>query len=72
MRVTRLNQIPGAHLVPLPSLKSCPSLFVLNSSDATLQGDTLSLTSVAPHSIIFSGRPVRSAGHQLTADIIAD
>jgi hypothetical protein len=25
-----------------------------------------------PHSIIFADRPVRSAGHQLTADIIAD
>jgi hypothetical protein len=25
-----------------------------------------------PHSIIFADRPVRSAGHQLTADVIAD
>jgi len=49
-----------------------PSLFVLNSRGATLQGDTLTLTGVMPHSIIFADRPVRSAGHQLTADIIAD
>jgi hypothetical protein len=49
-----------------------PSLFVLNSRGATLQGDTLTLTGVTPHSIIFADRPVRSAGHQLTADIIAD
>ena len=49
-----------------------PSLFVINSRGATLQGDTLTLTGVMPHSIIFADRPVRSAGHQLTADIIAD
>ena len=49
-----------------------PSLFVLNSRGATLQGETLTLTGVMPHSIIFADRPVRSAGHQLTSDIIAD
>src|SRR5450432_1913671 len=49
-----------------------PSLFVLNSRGATLQGDTLTLTGVMPHSIIFADRPVRSAGHQLTSDIIAE
>jgi hypothetical protein len=49
-----------------------PSLFVLNSRGATLQGDTLTLTGVMPHSIIFADRPVRSAGHQLTSDIVAD
>jgi len=49
-----------------------PSLFVLNSRGATLQGDTLTLTGVMLNSIIFADRPVRAAGHQLTADIIAD
>ena len=49
-----------------------PSLFVLNSRDATLQGDTLTLTGVTPSSIIFADRPVRSAGHQPTADVIAE
>ena len=34
-----------------------PSLFVLNSRGATLQGDTLTLTGVMPHSIIFAYRP---------------
>jgi hypothetical protein len=36
-----------------------PSLFVLNSRGATLQGDTLILTGVTPSSIIFADRPVR-------------
>ena len=49
-----------------------PSLFVLNSRGATLQGETLVLTGVAPNSIIFADRPVRSAGHQPTADVIAE
>jgi hypothetical protein len=49
-----------------------PSLFVLNSRGATLQGDTLTLTGVTPSSIIFADRPVRSAGHQPTADVIAE
>lgn len=49
-----------------------PSLFVLNSRGATLQGDTLTLTGVAPSSIVFADRPVRAAGHQSTADVIAE
>jgi hypothetical protein len=49
-----------------------PSLFVLNSRGATLQGDTLTLIGVAPNSIIFADRPVRSAGHQPTADVISE
>ena len=49
-----------------------PSLFVLNSRGAALQGDMLVLTGVSPSSIIFADRPVRSAGHQPTADVIAE
>jgi hypothetical protein len=49
-----------------------PSLFVLNSRGATLQGDTLTLNGVSPGTIIFADRPVRSAGHQPTADVIAE
>src|ERR1041384_4592144 len=49
-----------------------PSLFVLNSRGATLQGDTLVMSGVTPSSIVFADRPVRSAGHQPTADVIAE
>jgi len=49
-----------------------PSLFVLNSRGATLQGDTLTLNGVSSSSIVFADRPVRSAGHQSTADVIAE
>lgn len=49
-----------------------PSLIVLNSRGATLQGELLTLTGVSPNSIIFADRPVRAAGHELTANLIAD
>jgi hypothetical protein len=49
-----------------------PSLIVLNSHGATLLGDTLTLTGVTPNSILFADRPVRAAGHVLTAHLIAD
>jgi hypothetical protein len=60
----------GTPTSPRPEI--VPSLFVLNSRGATLQGDTLTLTGVTPSSIIFADRPVRAAGHQATADIIAE
>ncbi len=49
-----------------------PSLIVMNSRGATLQGGKLILTGMSPNSIIFADRPVRSAGHDLTSRIIED
>jgi hypothetical protein len=49
-----------------------PSLIVLNSRGATLQADVLTLSGVTSNSIVFADRPVRAAGHALTADIIAE
>jgi hypothetical protein len=49
-----------------------PSLFVMNSSGASLQGGKLTMTGVAPNSIVFADRPVRAAGHDLTSRIIED
>ena len=48
------------------------SLIVMNARGATLQGDKLTLTGVAPNSIIFSDRPVRLAGHELTSLLLED
>jgi hypothetical protein len=48
------------------------SLIVMNAHGATLQGDKLTLSGVAPNSIIFSDRPVRLAGHELTSLLLED
>jgi len=49
-----------------------PSLFVINSRGATLKGNQLILTGVSPNAIVFADRPVRAAGHDLTARIVED
>jgi hypothetical protein len=49
-----------------------PSLIVMNSHRATLAGDKLTLTGVSPNVIIFADRPVRSAGHALTAHFLEE
>jgi hypothetical protein len=47
-----------------------PSLAVLNSKGAILQGNRLTLSDVSPNSIVFADRPVRAAGHVLTSEFI--
>ena len=49
-----------------------PSLFVLNSRGASLKGGKLVLTGISPNAIVFADRPVRAAGHDLTARIVED
>jgi hypothetical protein len=49
-----------------------PSLAVLNAKGASLQGNKLTLTGVTPNSIVFADRPVRAAGHVLTAHFIKE
>jgi hypothetical protein len=43
-----------------------PSLFVLNSGGAKLEGNKLILTGVSSNTIVFADRPIRAAGHQTT------
>jgi len=47
-----------------------PSLAVLNAAGAKLEGGKLTLTGVSPNSIVFADRPVRAAGHVMTAQFI--
>src|SRR6266478_4285846 len=49
-----------------------PSLIVMNARSASLQGGKLTLTGVAPNSIVFADRPVRAAGHSLTTDLLEE
>lgn len=49
-----------------------PSLIVMNARGASLQGGKLTLTGVAPNSIVFADRPVRAAGHSLTTNLLEE
>ena len=49
-----------------------PSLIVMNARGASLQGGKLTLTGVAANSILFADRPVRAAGHALTAQMLQE
>ena len=45
---------------------------MLNARGATLNGTTLTLLGVASNAIIFADRPVRAAGHALTAHLLEE
>lgn len=49
-----------------------PSLIVMNTQGASLQGGKLTLTGIAPNSIVFADRPVRAAGHVLTKHLLEE
>jgi hypothetical protein len=49
-----------------------PSMIVLNAKGAKLQAGKLVLDGVSPNAIIFADRPVRSAGHALTAHLLEE
>ncbi len=73
------TQAPGPSRVASPANEASsgavkltmePSLIVMNAHGASLQGQTLTLVGVSPNSIVFADRPVRAAGHLLTADVL--
>ncbi len=49
-----------------------PSLIVMNARGAALEGGKLTLNGVSPNSIMFADRPVRAAGHALTAHLLEE
>jgi hypothetical protein len=59
---------PAVKTIGVPKSAMVPSLAVINSRGASLQENVLTLTGVAPNSIVFADRPVRAAGHVLTSD----
>ena len=52
--------------------KMVPSMIVLNARSASLKDNKLVLEGVSPNAIIFADRPVRSAGHALTAHLLEE
>ena len=49
-----------------------PSLAVINSRGATLQGNVLTMTDVGSNSIVFADRPFRAVGHVLTKHFLRE
>ncbi len=49
-----------------------PALIVLNSRGASMKDGKLVLTGISPNSIMFADRPVRAAGHVLTAHVLEE
>ena len=57
--------IPAQKAIGKPQSQApVPSLGVVNSDGATLEGDKLTLKGVSHNVIVFSDRPVRAAGHE--------
>ncbi len=64
---------PGQKTIGQPANDAMiPSLAVINSRGATLQGGALTMTGVSPNSIIFADRPFRAAGHVLTKHFLRE
>lgn len=69
---TPQQHVPLQKTIGQTKTEIVPSLIVINANSVTLQGQRLTLTGVAPNSIVFADRPVRAAGHDTTAHLIED
>jgi hypothetical protein len=49
-----------------------PSMIVINAQGAKIANQKLVLEGVAPNAIVFADRPVRAAGHALTAHLLEE
>src|SRR5208282_2827585 len=63
---------PAQKTIGAPKGEMIPSLAVINSHGAGLQGNVLTMTGVSLNSIVFADRPVRAAGHVLTKDFLKE
>jgi hypothetical protein len=63
---------PASKQIGAAKTEMVPSLIVLNSHGATLADGKLVLSGVSANSIVFADRPVRAAGHVLTAHLLEE
>ena len=70
---TQAAQTQAAKTIGQPQQpKVVPSMIVLNARGAKLEGQKLVLDGISPNAIVFADRPVRSAGHALTAHLLEE
>jgi hypothetical protein len=63
---------PAQKMIGATKTQIEPALIVMNAQGASLKDGTLVLNGVASNAIIFADRPVRAAGHALTAHLIEE
>lgn len=63
---------PATKQIGVAKTQMEPSLIVLNSKGARLVDGKLSLSGISANSIVFADRPVRAAGHVLTAHLLEE
>jgi hypothetical protein len=63
---------PAQKTIGMARTEITPSLIVMNSDGARLNGNTLTLTGISTNAIMFADRPLRSAGHALTAHLVEE
>jgi len=68
--LAQVMSAPAQKTVDATKTEMVPSLIVMNAQGASLQGETLTLNGMAPSTIVFADRPVRAAGHMLTAHLV--
>jgi hypothetical protein len=68
--LAQVMSAPAQKTVDATKTEMVPSLIVMNAQSASLKGETLILNGVAPSTIVFADRPVRAAGHMLTAHLV--
>jgi hypothetical protein len=68
--IAQVISAPEHKPVTTTKTEMVPSLIVMNAQGASLQGGTLTLNGVTPSTIVFADRPVRAAGHMLTAQFV--
>jgi hypothetical protein len=66
------QHVPLAKTIGTPSYsdRPVPSLAVINSAGAKLDGNKLVLSGVSSNTIVFADRPVRAAGHEMLKQFI--
>lgn len=65
-------QAPAQKTIGVAKTRIVPSLIVMKSDGARLNGNMLTLTGISANSIMFADRPVRSAGHALTTHLLEE
>ena len=63
---------PAHKTIGAAKTKMEPALIVMNARGAALAGGKLTLNGVSPNAIMFADRPVRAAGHALTAHLLEE